>query len=207
MTAVAGMVGYLIGSIPTAAFLARLKGIDLRKDGSGNPGAKNALSTGGPVLAAAVLLVEAAKGYVAVLVGMGLADDAGAVAAGLAAVAGNVYNVWYRFGGGKGLGISLGVLAAAWPTVLPVVLVVIVAGVILTRSAGLASLAAMVALIVSAMVWPTNDWPTGGVTPDEKLLVLAVGMSLVMVWKHWRDSPLNPAWRSARRVPASPGRR
>lgn len=207
MTGVAAIVGYLIGSIPTAGFLARLKGIDLRKAGSGNPGAKNALGTGGPLLAAAVLLVEAAKGYVAVLVGMGLADDAGAIAAGLAAVAGNVYNVWYRFAGGKGLGISLGVLAAAWPTVLPVVLVAIVAGVILTRSAGLASLAAMVALIVSAIMWPANDWPTGGVASDEKLLVLAAGMSVVMVWKHWRDSPLNPAWRSARRVAASQGHR
>lgn len=203
MTVVAFLLGYLVGSVPTAGFLARMKGIDLRSEGSGNPGTKNALGTGGPMLAVAVLAVEAAKGYGAVWLGATMGDETGAVAAGLGAVAGNVYNVWYRFQGGKGLGISLGVLAALWPTVLPVIVVVIIVGAVVTRSAGLAALAAMIALIASAVVWQAQDWSTAGmVTTGPILMVLALVITTIIIWKHGRDSPINPAWRSSQRTPA-----
>ena len=92
-------IGYVIGSIPTAGWLGRLWRIDLRRDGSGNPGTANALGTGGPALAATVLLVEMAKGASAALLGSMIAGEQGVVAAGLAAATGNLYNVWYRFSG------------------------------------------------------------------------------------------------------------
>lgn len=208
MTVLAGLVGYLIGAVPTAGLIARSRGIDLRTEGSGNPGTKNALTTGGPVLAAAVLIAEAAKGYLAVRTGFQLAGDTGAMTAGVGAVAGNVFNFWYRFEGGKGLGISLGVLAAAWPTVLPVLLVVIVLAALMTRSAGLAALATMATLIICALVWPEQNWSTSGyVETPQQILALSVGMTVLMMGKHIRDSPLNPAWRSAHQTQASPGRR
>lgn len=195
------LAGYVLGSVPTAGLLGRLKGIDLRQEGSGNPGTNNALRTGGPALALTVLLVEATKGFLAVWLGGAMSDDVGVVAAGIGAVAGNVYNVWYRFEGGKGLGISLGVLAGLWPTVLPVVIGVIVIVVLLTRSAGIASLAAIAALLASSLVWVGLDAPTGGVAPNVQVVVLAIAMALLMSWKHWRDSPLNPDW-----TKGSPGR-
>lgn len=199
----AAIVGYAIGSIPTAGILGRMRGVDLRREGSGNPGTRNALVTGGAVLAAAVLLVEAAKGYLAVWLGAQLADDAGMVAAAIGAVAGNVYNIWYRFQGGKGLGISLGVLAAAWPTVLPVIVAVIVVAVVVTRSAGLAALASMAGLIACGVVWYDHVWPTGGIEPNRQLLVLSAGLTVIMVWKHWRDSPLDAGWRKKQATSAS----
>ncbi|MFZ0015190.1 MAG: glycerol-3-phosphate acyltransferase [Acidimicrobiia bacterium] len=202
MTVLAGLAGYLIGSIPTASMLGHLMGVHLRKDGSGNPGTKNALAIRGPSLAAIVLLIEAAKGFGAVWLGWALAGDPGAVAAAITAVAGNVYNIWYRFEGGKGLGISLGILAGVWPTVLPVMVVVIVTTVLLTRSAGLAALATMAGFIVSAIVWTALGLPTGGVATGAGLIALAIGMTAVLIWKHWRDSPLNPAWSSEQRTPA-----
>ena len=61
-----------------------------------------------PTLALLVLVVEIAKGLAAVVAGMNIAGETAALAAGLGAVTGNVYNVWYRFQGGKGLGISCG---------------------------------------------------------------------------------------------------
>jgi glycerol-3-phosphate acyltransferase PlsY len=196
------LIGYTIGSLPTAGLLARLRGVDLRAQGSGNPGANNALRTGGATLAASVLIVEAAKGYLAVRIGMGIASDPGAVAAGIGAVAGNVFNVWYRFEGGKGLGISLGVLTGVWPIALVPAVVVLVAAVLISRSAGIASLAALAALVVTAVVWPDTGWPTGGVSANGQLLVLSLGMAMLMGWKHWRDSPLNPGYRSGTRAPA-----
>lgn len=206
MTLLAAAAGYLIGTVPTAGFIAGLWGIDLRNIGSGNPGTHNALRNGGPLLAAIVLAVEAAKGYGAVWLGGTIADEMGAVLAGIGAVAGNVYNVWYRFQGGKGLGISLGVLVAVWPTVLPVVIGVIVIAVIATRSSGTAALAALAALVISAALWQLNDWPTGGVTADPPLLLLAPAMTLIMFGKHWQDVRLRGAVLRARRRPASPGR-
>jgi glycerol-3-phosphate acyltransferase PlsY len=201
MTAIAAAAGYLIGAVPTAAWLARVWNIDLRREGSGNPGAKNALSTGGPALAAAVLLVEAAKGLAAVQVGSWMADDLGAVLAGLGAAAGNVYNVWYGFRGGKGLGISLGILLAAWPTVVVPVLGVIIVAAVITRSAGLAALTAMSGLVLFSVVWQSRDWPTGGLANGPSLTALAVGLMLVLAYKHWRDSPLNAGWRARSRAP------
>lgn len=125
--ALALIAGYLIGSIPTANAIAGLFGIDLRSEGSGNPGANNARRLGGPGLSIAILSVEAAKGAAAVVAGVIFGGSPGMAAAGLAAATGNVYNVWYRFQGGKGLGITLGVLLVAWPLALPPVIVTIAA--------------------------------------------------------------------------------
>lgn len=185
----AGIVGYLIGSIPTAVFLGRLRGIDLRSEGSGNPGTHNALRTSGPLLAALVLAVEAAKGYVAVQIGDWLIGDVGVIVGGLGAVAGNVYNVWYRFQGGKGLGISLGVLTGLWPLVVPPILLVILLAILISRSSGIASLVAIGSLIVMAVLWSSYEWATGGVEPNGQLIVLAVGIGLIIFRKHWRDTP------------------
>lgn len=191
MIALAGATGYLIGSLPTAGGLARLWGVDLRSQGSGNPGTANALRTSGPWLAMTLLTIEAAKGYAAVAAGLALADGGGAIAAGLGAVAGNVYNIWYRFRGGKGLGISLGVLAALWPLVLVPVVVVIAAGMVTTRSSGIASLLAVAALVASSVIWPSLGWPTGGLEPGRRLPALAIGIAALISWKHWRDVPLS----------------
>ena len=191
MTALAIVAGYLIGSVPTAGFLGRLGGVDLRTQGSGNPGTANALKTSGPWLAALVLVVEAAKGYLAVSMGGWLGDETGAIAAGLGAVAGNVYNIWYRFQGGKGLGISLGILIALWPAVVLPVLGVIVLGVVISRSSGIASLLAVVGLVAMGVLWSRFGWPTGGLAPGSRLIVLAAGMGALIFWKHWRDSPLS----------------
>lgn len=192
MTAVSVFAGYLIGSVPTAVFLGRLRGVDLRAEGSGNPGTANALRIVGAGLAALVLIVEAGKGYGAIWLGEWLADATGAIVAGLGAVAGNVYNLWYRFRGGKGLGISLGVLAGLWPAVLVPILVVILLAVLISRSSGIASLVAIVALVVMAFLWSRYSWPTGGVEPTSQLLLLAVGIGLIIFWKHWRDTPFTP---------------
>ena len=189
MIVVAVAIGYLIGSLPTAAALGRLWGLDLRHQGTGNPGTNNARSLGGLPLAVLVLSVEIAKGASAVLLGAIIAGDEGAVVAGVAAVAGNVYNIWYRFEGGKGLGISAGVLAAAWPTVFVPIIVVIILAVLLTRRSGAATLIAISALNVFAFVWVFKDLPTGwGVSPTPILFVLSFGLSAVLLQKHLHDA-------------------
>ena len=188
MTLIAGLVGYLLGSLPTAAPLGRIWGVRLRKDGSQNPGANNALRLGGPVLALTVLLVEVAKGLAAVRLGFGLDGELGAVAGAVGAVAGNVHSFWYGFRGGKGLGISAGVLLGVAPLLLLPTIGVLLLVVLPTKSSGTATLGAIVALNVAAVAWWLAEWSTGwGIEAGPLLVVLSVGMTLVLWPRHHAD--------------------
>jgi glycerol-3-phosphate acyltransferase PlsY len=186
---VATVAGYLIGSLPTAVWLGRLWGVDLRRDGSGNPGANNARRLGGYTLAALVLIVEIGKGLLAVVVGLMIGDEAGGLAAGLAAVAGNVFNVWLGFEGGKGLGISGGVILGLWPAAFPIVVIVIVIASALTRSTGAGSLLTVVVLLVLALVWERFGidarW---GLDNSSLLVLLMIGLGMIVGPRHWQDA-------------------
>lgn len=191
MIVLATLSGYLLGSVPTAAGLGSIWGVRLREAGSRNPGANNALRLGGPALGATVLLVEIAKGLAAVKLGATLAGDPGAVCAAVGAVGGNVYNIWYRFDGGKGLGITAGVLLGAAPALLIPALVVLIVVVVATRSSGLATLAAAVTLIVAATGSWLSGWLPGWGVPQGPLLVaLALGIGVVLWSRHRRDVPV-----------------
>lgn len=186
MIAVAAGLGYLIGSVPSAAWIARLSGIDLRQDGSQNPGANNARALGGVRLGATVLLVEIVKGVAAVAGGATLAGSGGATAAGIGALAGNVYNVWYHFAGGQGLGITAGILLGAWPTWLPVVLVVIAGVTALTRSTAKAALCALTAIALGAVAQSAVDLPAAWGVDDPLVRVLAAGLIVFIAPKQIR---------------------
>ncbi len=160
---IAVLVGYLLGSIPTGYVVARAKGVDIRSAGSGNIGATNVFRILGTPAGILVLLVDAAKGWIAVLIGMrmiwpwiapdvvtGTAEWLG-VAAGVAAVLGHNYTFWLGFKGGKGIATSAGVLAGLVPLALLVALGVWIAVVVLSRYVSLAS-------ILGAFVLPFAVW-------------------------------------------------
>src|ERR1700761_8816810 len=140
------LLGYLFGSIPFGLLLTRAAGLgDIRTIGSGNIGATNVLRTGNKTLAAATLLLDAAKGAVAVLLAGWLAGRDGVMWAGIAAVLGHAFPAWLGFRGGKTVATSYGVLiAAAWP-------VGLCAGAIWLAVAGLTRISSLAALISFAM--------------------------------------------------------
>lgn len=185
----AAICGYLIGSLPTANFIAHLMGIDLLGDGSGNPGTNNARKLGGYRVAVPILVVEVAKGALCVLVGQAIGGDVGAVVGGLAGIAGNVYSVWYRFRGGKGLAISAGVLLALWPPALVVMLVIIVVALLVSGSTGLAALTAIGALLILAVLWSRLGWPNAwGIEDLDLLPYFAVIGAVIVAPKHFIDA-------------------
>ena len=155
------LVAYLLGSIPFGLLLTRAAGLgDVRQIGSGNIGATNVLRTGNKWLAAATLLLDLAKGFLAVaLVAQFfpsndptlLFDEAGPVpAAALGAVLGHCFPVWLRFKGGKGVATNAGVsFGLAWPIGLAYALVWLglLAGV---RISSLAGMCAVVAAAIAA---------------------------------------------------------
>src|SRR4051794_13801386 len=117
--AVVIVLAYLVGSVPFAFLLTRRRGIDLREVGSGNVGAANVLRTSGAWLALPVLLLDASKGTLAVLVALAMTQDMVVpVAAGLAAIIGHVYPVWLHFRGGKGVATAGGAFAVLAPAAL-----------------------------------------------------------------------------------------
>lgn len=110
------MIAYLLGSIPFGLLLTRAAGLgDIRKMGSGNIGATNVLRTGRKGLAAGTLLLDAAKGALAVIIGLRVAGSSGVLVCGLAAVLGHLFPLWLHFRGGKGVATVLGVMIAASP--------------------------------------------------------------------------------------------
>ena len=115
--ALVALLAYLLGSVPFGILITRVMGLgDLRQIGSGNIGATNVLRTGNRGAAAATLVLDVAKGAVAVLLARAAVGEDAAQLAGLAAFLGHLYPVWLGFKGGKGVATFLGILLAlAWP--------------------------------------------------------------------------------------------
>jgi len=151
-------VAFLLGSLPMGVAIAKLfYRRDIRKEGSGNVGAANAMRTLGRGAGALVLLLDALKGFAAAF----LAQDVGglplALIAGCAAILGHCYSPWLRFKGGKGVATELGVLfALSWPAGL------VFAGVwgAVVLACGFASVGSLLASLSSiATLWLfVNGW-------------------------------------------------
>ncbi|WP_407495153.1 glycerol-3-phosphate 1-O-acyltransferase PlsY [Pseudooceanicola sp. MF1-13] len=148
------VAGYLLGAIPFGVILSRLFGLgDLRKVGSGNIGATNVLRTGNKTAALLTLVLDGAKGAVAVLIARSLAGEDAVQIAGLAAFLGHCFPVWLRFKGGKGVATFLGLLLAyAWPLGLAACATWLATAVILRISSLSALVAAALAPVWAAML-------------------------------------------------------
>ena len=145
------LIAYLLGSVLGSLVMGRLRGVDIREQGSGNAGGTNALRTQGSRFALGVVLIDVGKALLAVGVLPGLAlpgvgfDPAVnsrwlAVACATAVVVGHVYPVWYEFRGGKGAATLIGAVAVLSPAALLPVAVVWLACVVLTGYVGLGTM-------------------------------------------------------------------
>lgn len=125
------LVAYLLGSLSGSLLLGRLRGVDIRTQGSGNAGGTNAFRTQGWRFALGTVLIDIGKGALAAWLARCFAVDAGPLDATgvlslavLAAAAGHVWPVFHGFRGGKGAGTLVGGLLLAWPAAIPVLLAV-----------------------------------------------------------------------------------
>ena len=165
--------GYLIGSIPFGVLVTRFAGAgDLRTIGSGNIGATNVLRTGRKGLALATLLLDMAKGAVAVLIAGWFSPELAPIAA-IAAFLGHLYPVWLRFHGGKGVATMLGIaLALLWPAGLAFAVVWLIAA-LTTRYSSVGGMAGAVAAPVAAAL-----------VGEFGLVLLFLAFALLVLWKH-----------------------
>lgn len=175
---------YLLGSVPFGLLLTRAAGLgDVRKIGSGNIGATNVLRTGNKRLAAATLLLDGLKGFLAVALvrqffpendPVLLFAEAGPVpAAALGAVVGHCFPVWLRFKGGKGVATNAGVsFGLAWPIGLAYALVWIG----MLAAARISSLAGMCAVVAAAIAAALLGYP--------QFVPVLLVIAAIIIWLH-----------------------
>lgn len=134
------VAAYLLGSVPFGVILARAKGVDPRKGGSGNIGATNVMRTAGKGLGALTLLCDLGKGLLPAALGKALFGPEMGALAGLSAFLGHLFPLYLRFRGGKGVATAAGLLLALSPWSLLVAVGAFLAGVGLTRIVSVGSL-------------------------------------------------------------------
>lgn len=190
--AAAGLVGYVAGTLPSADIASALKAraagsarVDLRQQGTGNPGGLNAAKVLGTRWGLAVMASDFAKGTLAGVVGRRIAGDAGAYFAGTGAVAGHCLPLWSRFRGGKGVATSAGAALVCFPPYTPIDATLAAALVRMSRGdANLAVVAASSAFTLASVVWWHKRLPNAwGPRPSWGLPAYAASTSALIVWR------------------------
>jgi glycerol-3-phosphate acyltransferase PlsY len=183
-------VGYLIGTFPSADLMTRwvTRGaVDIRREGSGNPGGLNAMRVLGKGWGVLVIVLDALKGAAAGLVGLAV-GDAAAYAAGTAAIAGHVWPLWTRFRGGRGVATAGGSFASVFPPFFPIAGVFALVVTLIRRNPALTIVLVCPLWIVAAAIWWAADLPNWwGPVPAAGLLVYAV-LGAAMVLARFRSS-------------------
>jgi len=172
--AIALVAGYLLGSIPFGFLLGRTRGIDLRRVGSGNIGAANAFRNLGRRLGILTMVLDIGKGVLGALIGRWLLDDPWPILAGAAVMVGNIFPVWMRFRGGKGVAAGGGVMIGLFPLVAAIIVPVWLLVVLVFRITSLAAIIASLAFVPLAWAFGYS-W---------HYLLLAGAMATLVIVRH-----------------------
>ena len=179
-------IAYLVGSIPFGYLIVRTKiGDDIRQTGSGGTGATNVSRRAGKAAGVFTLVLDAAKGSIAILIARTLLGPANVewwvAAAAVATIIGHIFPVWLGFRGGKGVATGVGVFLMLAPIALLCAGVLFVAIVSMTRYVSLGSIVA--AATIPLFVWLQSVFvePIADLRP---LLTAAIGGALLIVFAH-----------------------
>jgi glycerol-3-phosphate acyltransferase PlsY len=153
------ILAYLLGSLPTAYLVGRyVYGFDIRRRGSGNVGATNALRTMGTIPGLVVLVIDVLKGVLAVWLGQALGGPWLAALTAMLAILGHSWSVFLEFKGGRGVATVAGAMLAMAPPAVFWALLVWSVMVILARYVSLGSIAAA-AVAPFLMLYFHQPWP------------------------------------------------
>ena len=168
-------VGYLLGSLPFGYWAGRLRGIDLRLAGSGNPGATNVMRVLGLKVGVPVMALDIGKGAAAVVIARAFSsDDIVPVLAAAAAVTGHMYPLFLRFKGGKGVATGAGTMLALVPWMG-------VAAFVVWLGISLATRYVSVGSVLTAIAYPATAFATGQSWP---VRLFALGTGAWVIWRH-----------------------
>lgn len=185
--AVVIIAAYLLGSIPFGYLIVRLRsGADVRETGSGGTGATNVSRRAGKSAGVLTLVLDAAKGAIAVLLACWLLQTHFAInsfiaAAAVIAIIGHCFPIWLGFRGGKGVATGVGVFLVLAPLTVAGAAVLFVLVVALTRYVSLGSIIAALAIPVLLLLQNAFVRPVAGM---QYLLSAAIATSLLIVFMH-----------------------
>ena len=180
------LCGYLLGSISFSIILSRLRyQDDIRRHGSGNAGMTNTLRTYGKLSAALVLAGDAAKGALAAWIGLELGGPMTMYMAGLFAVIGHMFPVFFGFRGGKGVATAAGFILGSPPFLGLILAVVFALVVFFSRYVSLGSVTVAV-LYPPLVVWMNwgHYWKAGMLLGDWLSLACPFLMAALVIWAH-----------------------
>jgi glycerol-3-phosphate acyltransferase PlsY len=173
---------YLLGSIPFGLLVGKLfAAADVRKAGSGNIGATNVARVAGPLAGVFTLLLDAAKGALAVLLASRLTNDSALwmMIAGLCALVGHCFPIWLGFHGGKGVATAAGVFLVVGPPAFLGAVILFFLVVLYWRFVSLGSMSAAAAMpLLIYFFWAPHHAPPYAVTFG------SLAAALLIVYKH-----------------------
>lgn len=175
------VIAYLLGSLSGSLLLGRLRGVDIRTQGSGNAGSTNALRIQGKRFALGVVVIDLGKGALAAWLALRFAPVAApwsvtthGYLAAFAAIAGHVWPIWHGFRGGKGAATLVGALLVLWPVAALAVVLVWMAVIALSGYVGLAT-------VLAALSLPLLAWWSAAEPPR---LWFVLASALLLVFTH-----------------------
>ena len=174
------LTAFFLGSLPFGHWLALARGVDLRKQGSGNTGATNVGRVLGKKWGIFVFVLDLGKGWIAVALAksVGNLPETWSVTVGVFAVLGHVFSPWLGFRGGKGVATSAGILIGLAPWVALGVALIWFLTFQMSRTVSVASLCAATAFPLFVF------W----LMPEQKVFQwISIGMT-VLVWFRHRDN-------------------
>ena len=179
---------YLLGSIPFGYVAGKIRGIDIRKIGSGNIGATNVVRVLGKRYGYSVFVLDFLKGFGAVKISMSIATDARpewaspeifGIFAAIASVIGHSFPVWLKFRGGKGVATSAGALFGLIPLAALIGIVIWVLVFWFTRYVSVASVVAAATLPLVILIMTRLNQIHGNA-----LFYSSLGLAAVVMWRH-----------------------
>ncbi len=177
---------YFLGGIPTSYIFGKVfKKIDIRKYGSGNVGATNALRVLGVKMGITTLIIDIAKGFVAVLIAKiilpkyGLTNDTYLILIGLSAIFGHIFSIYLGFKGGKGVATSAGVFLSLIPIPFLIAFISFFIIVFATKYVSLGSISAAVILVISELIFNIKNSFN-----QKEYLIFTIIIALFIIIRH-----------------------
>ena len=174
IVAAVAVVGYLLGTFPSAIIVAKASGVDITSQGSGNPGASNVARTLGWKKGIVVYVLDALKGIAAVVVGRLVAGDAGGYWCAAAAIVGHVFPLTRSFRGGKGVATGSGAITVLQPVLSAVLFALWMVVSKTTKKASIASIVVTIGVPVGPAILGAPAWE----------ILAMVGLALLVVARH-----------------------
>jgi glycerol-3-phosphate acyltransferase PlsY len=186
MLALLYLASYLLGAIPFAVIIGRMKGVDIFNVGSGNPGMTNVMRALGPTLGILCFLLDVGKGLLPTLAARMIAPDKIGpfdpqliwFSAGLAAILGHCCSIFLRFKGGKGVSAALGAIVGTSPIVAACCFGLFLFLLAVTRYMSLASVVGVCSVVVFGLIVPDQS---------KQLLPIFIALSAFVVYRHRRN--------------------